>query len=265
MPSLLASSRQQQLLPNQHVQIDPQRTVLILADDDHVYWKGALKQMEQQFLQFRTSTTTKEQNSTTTTTTNKDMENNNNNNKTSQNNQILLPEDPPSPSPSPFKLPWNTPAVTFHSYTQNHLRIGQGADLFALPLPQITTYSTILAFYECIVHHQPRLFYHDDAWISLLLRAAFQISITTIKSKDSLFPKKLIYQKAQDHNHNNTILLGLYESKTKGLQRKDLQHLVRQEWQTLAKLCGSPGTTTATTATTAGEQDTNTGVLVSQK
>jgi hypothetical protein len=164
---------------------DRKRTVLILGDDDHVYWKGALGQMEQQFT--------------------KDWNNDND------------------------RMPLTT-AVTFHAYTQNRLRIGQGADLFALPLSQIQ-FETTLAFSECIIHHQPRLWFHDDAWISLMLRAQ-NISITTIKSIDSPWKRHVIYQKA------NAAVLGLYESKTKGLQRKELQELVREEWRHLARLCG---------------------------
>jgi hypothetical protein len=169
---------------------DRKRTILILADDDHIYWKGALSQMEQQFT--------------------KDWNPRNNNDD---------------------QKPLTAMAMTFHAYTLNHLRIGQGADLLGLALSQLQ-FETTLRFYECIVHHQPRLWWHDDAWISLMLRVQ-NISITTLRSIDSPWKGHMVYQKA------NPAMGGLYDTKTKGYQRQELQQLVKTKWQPLAKLCGN--------------------------
>jgi hypothetical protein len=59
----------------------------------------------------------------------------------------------------------NKNAFTFHSYDWNGLIIGQGVDIFALPIDCL---DCIINFYEKIKSYQ-FIFLHDDIWISYYL------------------------------------------------------------------------------------------------
>jgi len=59
----------------------------------------------------------------------------------------------------------NKNAFTFHSYDWNGFIIGQGVDIFALPIDCL---DNIIDFYEIIKPYQ-FIFFHDDIWISYYL------------------------------------------------------------------------------------------------
>lgn len=54
------------------------------------------------------------------------------------------------------------------------LMVGQGVDLFALPLRAL---DGVESFFETACRYEPRFFYHDDVWISMFLHDSARVAI----------------------------------------------------------------------------------------
>lgn len=185
--------------------VDPKRTVIILGDDDHIYWNGALRQMEEAFINMWRNKQATDAAAANETKTSSPL----------SQQSVVVPKM----------------ALTFFLYHLNRLPVAQGADLFALPLLG-NEWNATLSFYECVIKHQPRLQYHDDAWISLMMWVR-DIYIYPLRSNSPWDDGHVVYTKADKK------MTGLYESKTEGLERGDLQKMVGKEWKNVAKNCGN--------------------------
>jgi len=81
-------------------------------------------------------------------------------------------------------LPSSAIAYSFTTYMLpgTSISIGQGADIFALPLGDLGTRAAALSFFELCLSVDERFYFHDDVWISLYLAHVRGVPVCDIVS-----------------------------------------------------------------------------------